>query len=49
VGPRACLDECGEIRCGIRSPDRPTGSEFLYQPRYSGPQEDTISEFKMSV
>jgi len=49
VGLRSCLDECGKIRCGIRSPDRPTSSEFLYQLRYSGPQGDTISEFKMPV
>jgi hypothetical protein len=45
VGPRARLDECENIR----SPDRPTSSEFLYPLRYCGPQEDTISELKMSV
>ena len=31
MGPRAGLDGCGKSRLGIRSPDRPARSEWLYR------------------
>jgi hypothetical protein len=38
VGPRAGLDGCEKSRpTGIRSPDRPAGSESLYRLSYPGP------------
>jgi len=40
VDPRAGLDECGKYRprTGIRSPDRPSRSEWLYRLSYRGSQ-----------
>ena len=39
VDLRAGLDGCGKTRpTGIRSPDRPAGSESLYRLSYPGPR-----------
>jgi len=35
--PRACLDGCGYIAKGIRSPGRPARSESLYRLLYADP------------
>ena len=38
VGPRDVLDRCGDlVATGIRSLDRPAGSESLYQLHSPGP------------
>jgi hypothetical protein len=38
VGPKAGLERCGKFRThGIRSADRPAGSESPYRLSYSGP------------
>jgi hypothetical protein len=37
VGPRAGVDRCGNLlSTGIRSPDHPTHSEWLYRLRFPG-------------
>jgi len=41
VDPRAILDGCGNlVPTGIRSPDRPVRSEWLYRLNYPGPPQE---------